>query len=406
MYTKKRGFTLMELLVAVGLMAVLFASLSTVFKQATDLIRRSEAEIGVYQTFRLVSKIMKKDFESVINYDEPVFYNRYDEYGDRTRIDTKDDYRGKLDYCGYLRIEGHNVPDGANTRVVDNISFLASDSSRLQIQNYLDTQSVGGTTVSYVKTNVVGSDMVEISYLVEDRAGLVVGVSAGVDPAVNRWRLVRLVRQVMPKECVSLAEKGLGFFGLVYKGYESIDRLNGKGPQGLAVFNGRGLDRRVALDFTSVGGIRRVRGLAEAPEKYGRRDIVAEGCAEFDVKYWYYRKDAPDENWQERAWAAGIDGNPLPGRVDPYVAVGHFFNGMPPNPACMRTDLNGSDDENESQYGRAASADRFAGSHPNWWYLPRMMQVRLVLTDNYHEIEQPFWTRVFLPASDPYPRVP
>jgi hypothetical protein len=134
---------------------------------------------------------------------------------------------------------------------------------------------------------------------------------------------------------------------------------------------------------------------------------VTEGCTEFDVKYWYLRNEEPLQDWREDVWDPGIptfanpfrDGNP-DGSEDPFVLLGHFYNGCPPNAACMRTMGNSTDEEDEFQFNGEYAAD-----HPNWWYLPRMMQIRIKLTDPHNLIEQAFTTRVFIPSANPYPKV-
>jgi len=359
---KQEGFTLIELVVAVGLMAVMFTALSVVFGQATKLIRRSEAEVELFQTFRMVYKIMKKDFESIVNYEEPVFYNRYDESGNANP---------KLDYCGYLRIEDDaGTTDG---RKCDNISFLASNPERMEIRNYLYTSGA----VSYVKTHVRGTDLVEISYAVEDESGNIVKNGGSAGDRVYKRKLMRYARKVVEKEFVSATDEGRGLYGLVYKFGLTAD-LVGRGTYGMDVFNGSGTDRTVWIDHTVNPPVRKT-GRDPAPNKYGERAVLAEGVCGFDVKYWFYRADNPHADWTGAAWT------PPSGKPDPYVAVGHFYDGMPPNPACSTNNAN---------------------LHPNWWYLPRMMQVRLTLTDSYQLVEQDFWFRVYLPSCSPRPKVP
>ena len=129
----------------------------------------------------------------------------------------------------------------------------------------------------------------------------------------------------------------------------------------------------------------------------------------FDVKYWYYRKTAKLLDWKDETWngsPGGPDANPDDSK-DPYLLFGHFFNGMPPNPAAMPTPNNPDDDLQENDYVMPGygSPGGYASNHPNWWYLPRMMQVRMKFTDKYNVIEQPFVTRIYLPASDPRPKV-
>lgn len=404
----QNGFTLIELLVAVALMAVMFTALSVVFQQATAIIRRSESEIDIYQTFRLVSRIIKRDFESIINYEEPVFYNRYDEYGDPNAINNNPLWKGKLDYCGYLRIEGHQVTDTkGNVYVTDNFSFLVSDTSFYEIRNYLAKDPRGVET--YVKTDVKGTDLVEISYAIEDKRGKVVHEDSDPDmDGLNKWKLVRYARKVVSKSLVTDPldptkqdndDLRRGWFGLVYKGYEDFQNLTGYGPDGMDIFNGSSKDYKVVIDF-STDPPSRTYGEDPRINKYGRRDVIAEGCTDLDIKYWYYRVSAPDQNWQpNRTWSNTLDGNP-DSSMDPYVAIGHFYNGMPPNPACMDTPNNPRDDETESLLG-----NEFAGDHPNWWYLPRMIQVRLKLLDRHEQIHQPFIMRIYVPSSNPRPMV-
>ncbi len=429
--SSQSGFTLMELIVAVGLMAVMFTSLSVVFQQVTNLIRRSESEIEIYQTFRLVSKIMKKDFESIVNYEDPVFYMRYDETGQ---------YDPKLDLCGYLRLEHHVKSfekDGEDVyRAFDNFSFLGTDASMVQLQNYVvPTGSKFKNSAPYVKTNVAGTNLVEISYAVEDKDGQIIGQDKHDERNYNRYKLLRYVRKVVPKEFVSHFEETRGLYGLIFKGDIPLTALNGKGADplsiGMGVFNGNGKDNRIWIpDYTRISNnpsMGRRKGMDKQVEKYGKREIIAEGCTELDIKYWYYRKLKPREDWRGETYKAGApsvgpdaDGNPGKGASeDPYLLLGHFFNGCPPNPACIPTPSNPYDNQHDAHFqiqrtvGNSGNSSKYAGgepdnwrnkpAHPNWWYLPRMMQVRMRFTDRFRILEQEFYTRIFLPSCDPRP---
>ena len=261
----QKGFTLIELVVAVALMAVMFTALSVVFNQATQLIRRSEGEVALYQNYRLVYKTIKKDFESIVNYEDPLFYNRYD----NTR-----NLNPKLDYCGYLRIENST---GRDSRIIDNMSFLISNPEGMEIQNYLANDGVN----DYVKTNVKGTDLVEVSYGVEDGRGTIIKGGGGGEK-LQQWALMRYVRRVVDKEFASASDVGRNLYGLVYKG-ALTDDLCGRGSYGMDVFNGSGVDNTVWIDFTQNPPQRRL-GKDKSPNKYGERAVMAEGCCGFDVK--------------------------------------------------------------------------------------------------------------------------
>jgi len=368
----KSGFTLIELVVAVGLMAVMFTALSVVFNQATGLMRRSEGEVALYQNFRIVYKAIRKDFESIVNYEEPVFYGRRDE---NKNLDPK------FDYCGYMRVEDVEFSDGVNKnivdnkanykRVCDNISFLSSNPERMEIRNYLVKDASG----DYVKNTVKGTDLAEITYAVEDGSGNLVKSAAG---KIRNWRLMRYVRKVVDKSFVSNTDFSRDLYGLVYITNPLDQKFTGKGSYGMDVFNGSGKDNMIEVDFNN--GTRDSGGRDPSPNKYGERAVLAEGCCGFDVKYWYFREDAPNAGWDGSAPPApsGDKDDPL----DPYTAFGNFYNDMPPNPANPAT-----------------------SGQPNMWYLPRMMQVRITLTDKFRMVEQDFFMRVHIPASNPLPKV-
>lgn len=169
---------------------------------------------------------------------------------------------------------------------------------------------------------------------------------------------MRYTRRVVDKDFVSGGDP----YGLAY-----LNGLNDglTGASDMSIFNGSGRDNTIWTDYTQKPP-QEMNGRDPSPNKYGERAILAEGCTGFDIKYWSHTPDGSGVLAREEE--------------DPYVTFGDFYNGMPPNPANFP-------------------------NQPNLWYLPRMMQIKVTLTDRYGMITKDFWMRVYIPSSNPRPKV-
>jgi prepilin-type N-terminal cleavage/methylation domain-containing protein len=63
---KNSGFTLMELLVAVGLMVILMTAIVTIFYRATDVMKINDARISIYENARSAMDILENDVKNSV----------------------------------------------------------------------------------------------------------------------------------------------------------------------------------------------------------------------------------------------------------------------------------------------------------------------------------------------------
>lgn len=129
-----KGFTLMELVVAIGIMAMVIFFAGTVFKASIGSYRIASAQAEIMQKFRAVTDQLNNDFRG-LRKDAPMFIwfhrnpmelndpNRFDQImffadGDFQSVQTYSTYIGPLIYNGYI------IPQPSGSPVVSNLARI------------------------------------------------------------------------------------------------------------------------------------------------------------------------------------------------------------------------------------------------------------------------------------------
>lgn len=129
MYSKYRGVTLIELLVAVGLMVILTSSISYVFVTARAVFSQSEATIQVYQNARNAFDVLERELSIAVKTHDMDFFTddvssangHFDPGEEVFGLDVEnpgqnpdDPSKNSSDYAYAMTIYGREYPDPRN----------------------------------------------------------------------------------------------------------------------------------------------------------------------------------------------------------------------------------------------------------------------------------------------------
>lgn len=207
-YSKQsRGFTLVELLVAVALMVILVGAVVMVFTQSSQVISVSEAQMEVYQNARAAMEIIARDLASVQVNTDCHFVINSDPTSNPimsfTTISSWEDTAGNRE-SGTVRVEYRLVQVTNNAFNMMRRLVEPPDSSSTQIVDSLLAQYIyrdAATTLHFTVENftysgsnfTVNSGDVDVS----DTANLPPAVRITVDICDRHLRTVRTFSRTM-----------------------------------------------------------------------------------------------------------------------------------------------------------------------------------------------------------------
>jgi prepilin-type N-terminal cleavage/methylation domain-containing protein len=170
----RRGFTLVELMIAIALIVVLLLGINQVFKMSSDTIGVGQTYSGIIRDHRATQAVMQQDARQWV-VDAPMFYIRNQRLGNGNRSDqlafpARGLYRRQTPGLAVSSLEawiwyGHGQIPGSNRDLLCRMAMLLRDPLTLPAGSFVQQQPTPPTVMSALAANAMfGSYPINRSY--------------------------------------------------------------------------------------------------------------------------------------------------------------------------------------------------------------------------------------------------